>query len=139
MEVTVDYFGATQFEVKARTHTIACDQPLENGGFDEGMTPPELLLASIGTCAGYYAAEYLKARRLPAVGMRIQVFAEKAKAPTRLASFKIQVYLPAAVDGRSREGIIRAMHSCLIHNTLQNPPRVEFDIVAPANGTSIAA
>src|SRR5688500_9847748 len=118
MEVTVEYLGAVQFEAKARSHTIACDQPVENGGFDEGMTPPELLLASLGTCAGYYAAEYLKARQLPAAGMRIRVAAEKAKSPARLESFKIEVHFPVALDERHRDGVIRAMHGCLIHNTL---------------------
>ena len=53
MEVTVEHLGAVQFEIKARQHTIACDQPPENGGFDEGMTPPELLLASLASCAGF--------------------------------------------------------------------------------------
>src|SRR5678816_3766136 len=75
MEVTVEYLGAAQFEVRARNHKIACDQPEENGGFDEGMTPPELLLASLGTCAGYYAAEYLRTRQLPTAGMRVRVTA----------------------------------------------------------------
>jgi uncharacterized OsmC-like protein len=45
VEVTVEHLGAVQFEIKARQHTIASDQPGENGGFDEGMTPPELFLA----------------------------------------------------------------------------------------------
>jgi len=40
MEVTVEHLGGVQFEIKARHHRIACDQPLESGGFDEGMTPP---------------------------------------------------------------------------------------------------
>jgi putative redox protein len=139
MEVTVELLGAVQFEVKARNHTIACDQPAENGGFDEGMTPPELLLASLGTCAGYYAAEYLKMRRLPTAGMRIQVTAEKAKSPARLSSFKIAVHVPSALNDRSREGIIRAIHSCLIHNTLQNPPNIELDIITPNAGELAAA
>jgi putative redox protein len=39
-----------QFEIKTRTHSIVSDQPAENAGFDEGMTPPELLLASLGAC-----------------------------------------------------------------------------------------
>ena len=51
MEVTVEHLGAVQFEIKARQHTIACDQPAENGGYDEGMTPPELLLASRSCCS----------------------------------------------------------------------------------------
>ena len=139
MEVTVEYLGAVQFEVRARNHTIACDQPEENGGFDEGMTPPELLLASLGTCAGYYAAEYLRTRQLPTAGMRIRVTAEKAKSPARLSSFKIEVHLPAALDDRRREGVVRAIHSCLIHNTLLNPPKIELDVIAPADGALAAA
>ena len=139
MEVTVEYLGAVQFEVRARNHVIACDQPEENGGFDEGMTPPELLLASLGTCAGYYAAEYLRARQLPTAGMRIRVTAEKAKSPARLSSFKIEVHLPAALDGSRREGVVRAIHSCLIHNTLLNAPKIELDVIAPTDGELAAA
>ena len=60
MEVFVQHLGAVQFEVKARRHTIISDQPVEGGGFDEGMTPPELMLAALGSCAAYYAAEYLR-------------------------------------------------------------------------------
>jgi putative redox protein len=133
MEVTIEYLGAVQFEVRARNHTIICDQPEENGGFDEGITPPELMLASLGTCAGYYAAEYLNTRRLPTSGMRIRVTAGKAKSPARLSSFKVEVRLPAAIDSHRREGVVRAIHSCLIHNTLLNPPKIELDVMAPAD------
>jgi putative redox protein len=130
MEVTIEYLGAVQFEIRARNHTIICDQPVENGGFDEGVTPPELMLASLGTCAGYYAAEYLNTRRLPTSGMRIRVTAEKAKSPARLSSFKVEVHLPAAIDSRRREGVVRAIHTCLIHNTLLNPPKIELDVMS---------
>ena len=134
MEVTVEYLGAVQFEVRARNHAILCDQPEENGGFDEGITPPELMLASLGTCAGYYAAEYLNKRQLPASGMQIKVTAEKAKSPARLGSFRVEVRLPAAIDNHRREGVVRAIHSCLIHNTLLNPPAIELDIITPVDG-----
>ena len=39
MEVTVEHLGAMQFAIKAGQHSIVSDQPTENGGFDEGMTP----------------------------------------------------------------------------------------------------
>jgi uncharacterized OsmC-like protein len=64
MEITVNHLGDVQFEIKARQHTIVSDQPPENGGYDEGMTPPELMLASLGSCAGFYAAAYLKKHNL---------------------------------------------------------------------------
>ena len=40
-----------------RDDTIVCDQPLDNGGTDAGITPPEFLLGSLGTCAAFYAIE----------------------------------------------------------------------------------
>ena len=42
------------------------------------MTPPEFMLASLGACAGYYAAEYLRARSLSTEGLEVRVTAEKA-------------------------------------------------------------
>lgn len=132
MEVTVEHLGAVQFEIKARQHVIASDQPPENGGFDEGMTPPELLLASLGSCAAFYAAAYLKKWKLADVGTRVRVTAEKKKDPARLDDFCIQVELPAGLDPKHIEGVNRAVHQCLIHNTLLHPPSVAFEIHSPA-------
>ena len=124
MEVFANYLGASQFEATARGHKVFCDQPIENGGFDEGMTPPEFLLASLATCAGYYAAQYLNGRKLPSDGLSVRVSAEKASQPARLASFQIEVTVPG-LDDRHREGILRAAKACLIHNTLLGAPSME--------------
>ncbi len=124
MEVTTQFLGGARFEVRARGHRVICDQPADNGGSDAGMTPPEFLLASLATCAAYYAAEYLKARRLPAEDLRVRVSAEKAKQPARLASFRIEVTAPG-LDDHHQAGILRAAKACLIHNTLLGQPGIE--------------
>ena len=81
MEVLVEHLGAVQFEIRARKHVISCDQPAENGGFDEGMTPPELMLASLGSCAGFYAAAFLKKKGIATEGTRVKVTAQKLLGP----------------------------------------------------------
>jgi uncharacterized OsmC-like protein len=129
--MNVEYGGGVKFLAKTGNHELVCDQPVENGGKDEGMTPPELLLASLGTCAGYYAVQYLNLRKLPSAGLTVAVSAEKAKAPARLASFAIEVHLPDAVSEQHVAGISRAVHNCLIHNTLLNTPEVH---IAVSNG-----
>jgi len=128
MEITVEHLGAVQFAIKARQHSIVSDQPAENGGFDEGMTPPELFLASLGSCAGFYAAQYLKKKGLATEGTVVRVFADKAKNPARLDNFKIEVDVPAAVDEEHRKGVEEAVLHCLIHNTLQHPPTIMLDV-----------
>ena len=113
--------------VEVRGHRVICDQPAGNGGADEGMSPPEFLLASLATCAGYYAAQYLNARKLPAVDLRVRVTAEKETQPARLASFRITVVAPG-LEERHQEGVLRAVKSCLIHNTLLSAPEVEVEM-----------
>ena len=130
MEVLVEHLGAVQFEIKARQHKIVCDQPPENGGFDEGMTPPELLLASLGSCAGFYAAQYLKKQKLAAEGTKVRVTADKFKDPARMDNFRIEVEVPLAFSEEHRNGIREAVNHCLIHNTLLHPPKITLKVTA---------
>lgn len=132
IEVVTDYLGAVQFECSARGHRIQCDQPVENGGFDEGMTPPEFFLAGVGACIGYYAAQYLSARKLSTYGLRVRTTAEKASAPARLGEIYITLEYPSALSETHREGILRAAGNCLIKNTLLHPPKIEMKLVVTA-------
>jgi putative redox protein len=124
MEVRVQHLGNVKFEASTRGHRVLCDQPQENSGADSGMTPPELLLASLGTCAGFYAAQYLKLHNLPADGLDVRVTADKLKQPARLGDFRIEVTVPG-LNERDESGVLRAVHACLIHNTLLNAPAIE--------------
>jgi len=128
MNVTVEHLGSMQFEIRARQHRIACDQPTENGGFDEGMTPPELLLASLGSCAGFYAAQYLKKHHLATQGTVVRVSAEKVTNPPRLNDFHIQVEIPSGIADQHNARIDEAVRHCLIHNTLLNRPSISLEI-----------
>ena len=129
MEVNARHLGNSKFEICARGHRLICDQPRDNGGSDAGLTPPEFLLASLATCAGYYAAEYLNTRRLPAGDLSVRVVAEKAQNPARLGSFRIEVTVPA-LEERHQIGISRAVKSCLVHNTLLLAPKIEIAVEA---------
>jgi len=128
VEVTVEHLGAVQFEIRARQHTIPCDQPPENGGHDEGMTPPELFLASLGSCAAFYAAEYLRRHKLATEGTRVNITAEKKKDPARLDDCVIAVETPVELSEQHRKGVEAAVHRCLIHNTLLHPPKIAIEI-----------
>jgi uncharacterized OsmC-like protein len=134
MEVIVSHLGGVKFEAVARGHRVICDQPAENHGADTGMTPPEFMLASLGTCAGYYAAEYLRTRGLPTEGLEVRVTAEKATAPARLAAFRVEVTVPD-LDSRHEAGILRAVKACLIHNTLLHAPAIEIVLQTPVPAT----
>jgi len=129
MEVTVVHLGSVQFEIHARSHSLISDQSVNDGGFDEGMTPPELLLASLGSCAGYYAAEYLRKNKLATEGTRVRVTCEKVKDPlARMTNFVIEVDAPVELSDAQRKGVEEAVEHCLVHNTLLHTPKIELKV-----------
>jgi uncharacterized OsmC-like protein len=138
LQVDVEHLGEVQFEIKARTHTIACDQPEDAGGYDEGMTPPELLLSSLGSCAAFYAVAYLKKKGISAVGTRVRVTADKVTSPPRLENFQIELTVPVELTEEHHAGIDQAVHRCIIHNTLQHPPQVHLSIHAASGVEALA-
>jgi uncharacterized OsmC-like protein len=129
MEVTVEHLGAVQFQIKTRGHSIVSDQPVDTGGFDEGMTPPELLLASLGSCAGFYAAQYLRKHKLATEGTRVRVTCEKVKDPVaRMTNFVIEVDAPVELSEDQRKGLEQAVANCLVHNTLAHAPNISLKV-----------
>lgn len=133
IEVRAEHLGDVQFEIKARQHAIICDQPSENGGHDEGMTPPQLMLASLASCAGFYAAAYLKKKGLATEGTKVCVTADKILGPARLCNFQIEVEVLVGLSEEHRIGVDQAVHHCLIHNTLLHPPTIELSIKSPVD------
>ena len=128
MEVKITHLDQVKFAIQSRSHSIVCDQPAENGGEDSGMTPPELLLASLGSCAAFYAVQYLKTRNLAESGVEVSVTAEKLKSPSRLGNFQIHVACPVSLTEEQTEGLMRSVHHCLIHNTLLSPPEITIEL-----------
>lgn len=135
METTVKYLGGVKFEAESRGHKIICDQPADSRGMDQGMTPPELLLASLGTCAGFYAAYYLNYNKLSAEGLEVKVTAGKAKAPARMDEFVISVFAPG-VDDSHRDGLLKSVEKCLVHATLLHAPAIRSEVFT---GEALAA
>jgi putative redox protein len=127
-EIQVDYLSDVQFKIRARRHVIMSDQPIENGGQDAGATPPELLLAALGSCAGYYAVQYLKVHGLAVEGTRISTSAAKLTAPARLDNFMICVESTITLSENHRRGIQQAVQHCLIHNTLLRSPQISVKV-----------
>jgi uncharacterized OsmC-like protein len=93
-----------------------------------GMTPPELLLASLGSCAAFYAMQYLKARNLAETGVEVTVTAEKLKQPARIGNFRVHVVCPVSLTEEQTEGLMRSVHHCLVHNTLLTPPEIKIEL-----------
>jgi len=123
--MVIHYEGGMKFRAQVRGHEILCDQP-PGKGEDSGPTPPELLIASLGTCIGVYTAMFAARHGISLEGMKMEMGWGRAENPTRIGEIRAKLLLPNEVPERYRDGILRSAASCLIHNTLIHPPRIEI-------------
>ncbi len=123
MEFTIESAGGVASRTTIGGHELRFDQPVQHGGQDLGPSPLDVMAASVGACAHYYAAAFLTARRLSAEGVVVQVHAEKAKeGRRRIGQLHITVTVPAEVPEAMLPRIEAAVLTCPAWGTLQVVP-----------------
>ena len=116
--------GDSKFKVRSVSAEFTVDT---KGG---GMTPPDTLLASIGSCIGVYIRKYCEGSKLPVSGFTIAVDADFTKEPPlRFKDIKVSVDLKGAVvDDRRKKALLEFIKNCPVHNTLKNDPVFTINI-----------
>jgi uncharacterized OsmC-like protein len=116
--------------VRLGRHDLVFDQPGDvPGGEDRGPSPLDVLVASVGACAHYFAAAYLHARGFPTGELTVEVEGEKASTPVpRIARLAIKIRVPAGLTEQHIAGIERAVRRCPAYGTLVHPPEIEVAV-----------
>ncbi len=127
--LTATYQGGTVFKMECRGHSVRIDQPLDNGGEDSAMTPPELFAASMAACIGHYVANYCKQAGIETEGLEVSADWATADKPRRIGELSFKVALPGLPESR-RRAVDRVASSCLLHATLEHPPEMKIELEA---------
>ncbi|HXJ22885.1 MAG TPA: OsmC family protein [Polyangia bacterium] len=130
MKLTIQTVGKVGSKVTIDGHELVFDQPASvPGGEDRGPSPLDVMSASVGACAHYFAAAYLHGRGLSPAGLTVEVAAEKERVPlARIGRLEIRVQAPAGLSDRHLAGIARAIESCPAYGTLLSPPTVLISV-----------
>lgn len=115
--------GGSGFKVKSKDAEFRIDT---KGAGD--MTPPDTLLASVGSCIGVYIRKYCDGSKLPVGGFSVAIDADFTKEPPfRFKEIKVSIDLKgAALDDRRKKALLEFIKNCPVHNTLKGNP--DFDI-----------
>jgi putative redox protein len=128
LAMQIRYLDGHKFEIEERGIKVITDQPRPAGN-NEGLTPPEFLNASLGSCIGVYVADYLKRNDLSPEGLVIDVASQHASNPNRISGFVVEVQVPIALTDRQRASLSRIVKACKVHNTLTHPPEMQIELV----------
>jgi uncharacterized OsmC-like protein len=129
MQIT--YRGGVRFDIASGKHLLVTDQPLEDGGHDEGMSPVELFVGSLASCVGYFVARYCVRHQIPCEGLTIEGGWTFAEQPHRVGSVELHINLPSVLTPDQREKLLKVAHGCTVHQSLTVPPKVEINLVLP--------
>ena len=113
--------GGSQFDVKSKDYEFVIDTE------GKGITPPDTLLASIGSCMGVYIRKYFKNTNVIVKDFKIEVRGELSiERPISFKKIDISIDLHGVeIDEMRRKSLIEFVRNCPVHNTLRSNPVIE--------------
>jgi len=128
MSMKINFPGGVSVSAEFDDFKVLSDQPERNGGENSAPSPYDLFLASLGTCAGFFALRFCQQRDLPTEGLGLTLDLERNKETKRLDKIIMDIQLPNGFPEKYKKAIIRATEECAVKKVILDPP--EFEITA---------
>jgi ribosomal protein S12 methylthiotransferase accessory factor len=122
----IEFAGGLRVNAVHNGFTIRTDQPVAAGGEATAPSPFDLFLASIGTCAGFYALRFCQERNLKTEGLALEVTPERDASGKKVKNLRIEITLPTEFPEKYRDALYRAVDQCLVKRHLDEPPQFEL-------------
>jgi putative redox protein len=128
-QLEVSYLGGESYAVVTRGHTLLTDQPTTAGGADTALTPTELLVASLSSCAAFYAGRYLARHGLNRDGLHVTAtFTTATNRPARIGEVRLTIQVPEGIPAHRQAALLAVASHCTVHNTLRHPPDIAIEL-----------
>lgn len=128
MRMDVRFPGGVAVEAVLGPHVVRTDQPAPLGA-GSAASPFDLFLASLATCAGFYALRFCQERGLPTEGLGVTMEWERSPETKLISKIRISVKLPEGFPEKYRAAILRATDQCAVKKHLVSPPEIEVEAV----------
>lgn len=124
MPMEIRFPGGVAVEAHHAGTTIRTDQPAAAGGAGSAPSPFDLFLASIGTCAGFYALRFCQERSLPTEGLGMTMSWERSPETKLISRIRVELRLPEGFPEKYRAAILRATDQCAVKKHLVQAPEI---------------
>ena len=129
MSMQMTYPGGVAVTARYKGFAISTDQPTENGGANGAPSPFDLFLASIGTCAAFYALRFCQQRELPTEGLEVMLDTVDHPETHRTEKIRISIKVPEEFPEKYRRAIVRATNQCSVKRAILEPPEITVEAV----------
>lgn len=126
MAIEVRHEGSDRFSIGIREHRLVVDQP-DTG--DAGPTPTELFVASLASCAAFYAGRFLARHGVDPEGLGLTCTFEMADdRPARVGAIDLRLSLPQGFPPELEPRVRAVVERCTVHNSIVRAPTVALEL-----------
>ena len=122
--VEISSSAGSAFRVKSKDYEFVIDTK------GSGVTPPDTLLARLGSCIGVYLRKYAEGAGLPINDFTVTLDADLSKeAPVSFRSIRARIDLKGfQLDERRKQALLGFIKNCPVGNTLKANPAVDVTV-----------
>jgi len=114
-------------EIRAGSHELFADEPIESGGTDTGLSPYDLLLAALGSCTSMTIGLFARRKNWPLQEVVIFLWHSKIHASDcaecetregRIDRIEREIQLIGSLTNEQRSKLMEMADKCPVHRTL---------------------
>ncbi|HEY5672751.1 MAG TPA: OsmC family protein [Malonomonas sp.] len=125
MSMQISFPGGVAVAAQLGEFSLLTDQPVASGGANSAPSPYAMFLASIGTCAGFFALRFCQQREIATEGLGLSLDIERDAESRELRKVKIAIQLPPGFPEKYRKAIIKATDQCAVKQAIIAQPQFE--------------
>ena len=129
MAMEITFPGGVAVTAEHKGFVIPTDQPEASGGNNNNPSPYDLFLASLGTCAGFFALRFIQQRGLSTEGLNLTLDTVRNPETKRLDLVRIEIRLPEGFPEKYRNAVIKSVDQCAVKRVMLDPPEFEVETV----------
>jgi len=137
MELDIELMGGKKVNAIFNGFTIATDAPKAAGGEGTAPSPTALLLASIGTCAGFYIQFFCEKHGISKDKVELKVRSENDQTSGLIGRIVVHIEVTEDFPEKYLNAIRSAADVCVVKKNIQNHPVIDV-LLNRADGGSAA-
>jgi putative redox protein len=116
--ITRDRAHKMKHTVRVRQHSFAIDEPVANGGDDEGVTPHDLYDSALGACKAMTVLWYAQRKQIPVEDIQVTVDRDDSEERQGTYRLRVTLSLTGALTEAQRTELLNVANKCPVHKLM---------------------
>jgi putative redox protein len=104
--------------VHVGAHEFAVDEPVANGGEDQGITPHDTFDSALGACKAMTMLWYANRKAIPVEDIRVSVDRDDAEERQGVYRLRVTLSITGALTDAQRRELLAVAQKCPVHKLM---------------------